>query len=305
MNRKTDLKVSFNNDIRKITVNNQTKIYEFIKRSLDVYDLNLSNIAGIYFFYVDANVYLGDNEENDLNVAIENFLSEYEDYEDRIFIIDPILFTRRSTSHIENFKQKYQLLSNLSYQNYYFRPTISITNNYGTTAPETQEFSFEYPNNTRNTRRRSFFNTEEPRQTNPQPNVWSYYGNGGRSSAFLSPLNFFSTIASTNPNNGINSYENIISALNSFLNTNHSELQTLNEEQINTLKRGAYRTLLNEGFILEECTQCNITLEDFSDNTDVIALPCKHAFQYNAIHHWLLRNSNKCPVCRAEVISNI
>ena len=60
---KHDLQVSFQRQIRQVTVNDQTKLGEFIRRALDIFDLKIEQVAGIkYFLYqscTSAGVFLG------------------------------------------------------------------------------------------------------------------------------------------------------------------------------------------------------------------------------------------------------
>ena len=41
------------------------------------------------------------------------------------------------------------------------------------------------------------------------------------------------------------------------------------------------------------------------EDTNILLLPCYHAFNYEYIKRWLTENSNKCPTCRAEVAEGI
>ena len=86
-----------------------------------------------------------------------------------------------------------------------------------------------------------------------------------------------------------------------FMPREGNDVRTLSQEDINRLPRGTFTELRQRNLILQECTQCNITLEEFQQQTRVIALPCKHAFKEEAIIQWLTNNSNRCPVCRMVV----
>ena len=50
---KYHLSFSYENEIRRLTVNNNTRINEIIKRSIEIFDLNINDIAGIFFFFID------------------------------------------------------------------------------------------------------------------------------------------------------------------------------------------------------------------------------------------------------------
>ena len=48
--------------------------------------------------------------------------------------------------------------------------------------------------------------------------------------------------------------------------------------------------------------ECAITLKEFEENDDIIILPCNHIFIKDSIELWLKDKSNKCPICRKEII---
>ena len=110
---------------------------------------------------------------------------------------------------------------------------------------------------------------------------------------------FFYTMPANNTTNNtlFNLFEQIL--------TNDSERLVCRQTDINNLRRGTYGDLKNNNYILEECTQCTITLEDFTNNTQVIVLPCRHAFKEQGIINWLSNCSNKCPTCRREVAQGV
>lgn len=322
------LPISFDSDVRRITINSNTRINDIIKRSLDVFDLNINQIAGIYFFFVDANVYLGDCDENNLNKTYNDFIEEYDENNSRIFYIDNIRSTLRDQSSIDDFKAKYQFFNSNQMQNYYFRPTFNITNNYP--SRDYFDYIFEVGDLSGNRRRR-----RSPEQTPPETrgneqqdnsdqgfnipywssNMWSSPNNqqnGQRTGNYTSPTSnllhsiFTNTLRNANTPAYVASFGNyadILTSLNGILNP--GDRGVLTQEQINNLPVGNYIDLQRQGLILPECTQCNITLEEFLPDSRVIALPCKHAFHENAIKNWLGNNSNRCPICRANVIGNI
>lgn len=380
---KHHLRVSYENDIRKITVNSQTRLSEFVKRALNIFDLNINNIAGIFFFFIDANVYIGDCEENDFNKTIQDFIDEYDENINRIFIIDPINSTSRDSSQINDFLQKYQLFNQSNAQNYYFRPTYHITNHYNmNNPPEQNDYNYDYSNNFTYPRynsrqldrmydfysnifrsppyttnatgtREASSRTQPPRdnthernsrsdspgiditidlnttqinrnqqsdnttqqndnssQNRNQQNQQNRNQNanwGSRSSAFQTPLSILQAMSTafqpgqTYVSTGLGGYANILESLNNILG---SEYNVLTPQQIANLNHGEYQTLMDSGLILPECNQCNITLEELTPTTQVIALPCKHAFKEQAITHWLTNNSNRCPICRAHAVRN-
>lgn len=331
--QKYTLPISFDSDVRRITVNSSTRINDIIKRSLDVFDLQINNIAGIYFFFIDANVYLGDCEENNFDKTYRDLIEEYDESNSRIFYIDNILSTTREQSSIDDFRVKFQIFNSNQSQNYYFRPTFNITNNYP--SRDYVDYIFEVGDLSGNRRRRT--PEQQPREQNPpeqasgqqsnnntdqgfniphwSSNVWTTpinQQNGQTTGNYTSPTtNLLQSIFTNTLRNATNTpayvasfgnYADILTSLNGILNPGDRHLLTA--EQINNLAAGNYVDLLSQGLILPECTQCNITLEEFSSESRVIALPCKHAFHENAIRYWLTNNSNRCPICRANVIPN-
>ncbi len=357
-----NLSVSYENDIRIITVNNSTRIYQFVKKCLDIFDISISTISGIYFYFIDANVYFGDCEENDLNRSFGDLIEEYDSFENRFFIIEPLRLSNREITAVDEFRIKYQFFVNDGSQNYYFRPTITINNNYntgndlftsylrdrgdnywnnffgGNGREQNSQSETTTNNQTSYTSQYFYTNPAQPEQVRPteqnlrnQNNAnganSSNGSNGANSSngsngangangassrrnVFQSPISLISTMLSSMPvadthtyvSTGVANYTNFLNSLNNLLNQNGQNIMTA--EQVNQLRRGSYGNLRNEGHILPMCTTCNITLEEFNDNMQVIALPCGHAFQENAITYWLTHNSNRCPVCRNEVINN-
>jgi hypothetical protein len=46
--------VSYRNEARRVTVNDNTKIGYFIEKAIGIYDLNIDDVTGLYF--VDKNI---------------------------------------------------------------------------------------------------------------------------------------------------------------------------------------------------------------------------------------------------------
>jgi len=93
-----------------------------------------------------------------------------------------------------------------------------------------------------------------------------------------------------------------------FLHELTSQLRTIqmedvaivtDDKEIDNLICDKYKNL-RDTHEIEMCS-CGITLEDFEDDSDVVILPCKHAFMKDSIFTWLKDHSNKCPVCRKEI----
>jgi len=294
MENKHNIQVSFENETRTITISNNTKLGSFAKRCLDIYDLSVQTVSGIYFYFIDANVYIGDAEENDFQKTYSELCIEYEDISH--FTIELKSHSNRSQVDIEKFQQDYENFNNYSSGHpmiYYNRPVFNITNNYSEQPRQDRmlnmDFMYHYDPNTGrfvNNQSRTEQRTSSPPQESPQESYHREQNTGSNS-------------RTTNP------YTNLIDLLGLFTGNVNSEADTrvLTSTEINYLPCGEYRTLRNR--ILPECTSCHITLEEFNDNTRVMVLPCRHAFTENAIVRWLRQSSNKCPVCRVEVAAGV
>ena len=71
------------------------------------------------------------------------------------------------------------------------------------------------------------------------------------------------------------------------------------EEEVDKFKIVSYSEIKdNDDY--PKLTKCNITLEEFEDDTQVMILPCKHYYMIEPLKKWLLEHSNKCPMCRKE-----
>ena len=51
--------------------------------------------------------------------------------------------------------------------------------------------------------------------------------------------------------------------------------------------------------------QCTISMEEFTEETLLVKLPCNHYFSDDFAKKWLLENSHKCPLCRESAGENI
>mgnify|MGYP006130932169 CR=1 FL=1 len=73
------------------------------------------------------------------------------------------------------------------------------------------------------------------------------------------------------------------------------------DEEFNNLTVMKYSDLkkLNSNKV-ELVDTCPITLEDFTDDSDIIVLPCNHCIGISGGKKWLKEVSNKCPICRKK-----
>ena len=92
---------------------------------------------------------------------------------------------------------------------------------------------------------------------------------------------------------------NLISNISNISNIGADIRVVLSEETFNTLRKCKYQEL--ELNLKEMNIMCNLTLQNFSPNNDVVVLPCNHVFNYEPIKEWLTNHSNKCPICRREI----
>jgi hypothetical protein len=351
--------VSFRNEARRVTVNDNTKIGHFIEKSLAIYDLNIDEITGVYFVdNHDEEIFLHDSIHTSLHDTISVLLGEYNNIE---------LFTITSSrqlltnNQIKKFKRDYKkFIKNNNQQNsriLFNRPYMNITNNY---YGHFEDMFLNHPNSsvlynhpemyiTNNyyndflERMRSQQQPQQPQQQQqppqpqqpqqqqqppqqPQPLQQPQQQPLVQPQASIPESNLLNRFFNTNANNieielnylynpdrgRFNIIQNpnrnyIIDYIYNFIGTGGTDgsggtgvgISGVNEETINLLRRGSYSNLREH--ILHDCTQCTITLEDFSDTTEVIVLPCTHAFTVDGIKRWLQTNTT-CPTCRESVI---
>ena len=114
----------------------------------------------------------------------------------------------------------------------------------------------------------------------------------------------------------------IFNILNSSLGTTYREIPRISELINNSLYEDTsmYKKVLSETGIKslikipfkealkkEEYTNinktCPIMQTDFEEEEEITILPCKHAFQTEAIERWLKEEKSQCPICRYELDS--
>jgi len=315
--------VAFRNEARRITVNDNIKIGNFIEKSLGIYDLNVDDITGIYFINNDnQEIFLHDSIHTKFFDTISVLLREYSYIQ---------LFTITTSRHlrtpniINKFKREYKRFINNNTQSnnrvFFDRPYMNVTNNYyGQQAQPDMLFN---QLNTPITYYRAemyvtnnYFNDSlnrdrerQPQQSPQQPSEQPPQHQSQAQERIVEPDNTNTNNIQIelnylyNPERGRfniiqnpNRY-NIVDYIYNFININNTS--GISEENINQLRRGSYTNLREH--IFPECTQCTITLEDFSDITEVIVLPCRHAFTVDGIRRWLQTNTT-CPTCRESVL---
>jgi hypothetical protein len=45
---------------------------------------------------------------------------------------------------------------------------------------------------------------------------------------------------------------------------------------------------------------CGISLEEFQEDSDIVVLPCGHAYFEESFHEWILRRKI-CPICKKSI----
>jgi len=98
-------------------------------------------------------------------------------------------------------------------------------------------------------------------------------------------------------------YPNLLfsTLMNIIENTNEDDVEEnaeiLTEEEFNELEVIKLDKLyVNDG-------ECSICIDNFKEGQEVIKLPCNHIFHLNCIKSHLTSYSNKCPLCRGNVIN--
>jgi len=326
--------VSFRNEARRVTVNDNSKIGHFIEKSIGIYDLNVDDISGIYFVNDDnQEIFLHDQAYTKFFETIAVLLREYPYI--TLFTITTSRHLRTPQS-INKFRREYKRFINNNIQSnnrvFFDRPYMNVTNNYY--GPQTiqdmlanqlnQPITYyraemyvtnNYFNDQQDRPNERFSNPRPEPQPQPQPQpqvripepripdteiINNIFNNNAANNAnnIEIELNYlynpergrFNIIQNPARNNIIDYIYNIIT----------TTIPGVNEETINQLRRGTYASLREH--IISECTQCTISLEDFSDTTEVIVLPCRHAFTVDGIRRWL-RTNTTCPTCRGDTMS--
>ena len=329
--------ISFRNEARRVTVNDNTKIGDFIEKAIGIYDLNVDDISGIYFVNNDdQEIFLHDNAYTKFFETIAVLMRECP------YVT---LFTITTSRHlrtpnlINKFRREYKrFITNNNQSNnrvFFDRPYMNVTNNYyggqvqsdlslnQLNTPITYYRAEMYVTN-------NYFNDQldrpNERVSNPRPEPQPQPQPQTQPTVHIIEPNIqerdiFNRIFNNNAANNANNIEielnylynpergqfniiqnparnNIIDYIYNFITTPLT--QGVNENTINQLQRGNYTNLREH--IIPECTQCTISLEDFSDTTEVIVLPCRHAFTPDGIRRWLQTNTT-CPTCRGDIVS--
>jgi hypothetical protein len=268
-----NIEVIYNNQVRLLTVNSGLYLNEVIRRMLNLYDSSIYDVAGIYFYNNLDPIYLDTTNDTGFDYLFGFF---YNVYQSTRYYIETMeqhnnrIVNPRMNYLVQQFQTNFITRNQVAGNN-----PITINNYYNNHTTNT---------NTNNRRRNRNRNNDEmapaeAEQAPPPPQ------NQGRLYEII-----FDT-ANINLDNYINNI------WNTMLNRD-----TITINAFNTLPRGTYQNLRNQNIIHQECLRCGISLEDFQDDSDVIVLPCRHAFMEPQIRRWIITDRHTtCPTCRAPV----
>ena len=273
-----NIEVIYNNQVRTITINSSLYINEVIRRMLNIYDASIYDIAGIYFYNNLDVIYLDSTNDTGFDYLFGYF---YNVYQANRFYIETM---EQHNNRIINPRMNYlvqQFQTNFIHRNQQTGNNPITINNY-------------YNNHTTNTNHRHRNRNRNNRDEQPEPMV-----EANEAHAHAQPV----------PQNQARLYEIVFDATNinfdNYINqiwNNMLNRDTITINTFNTLPRGTYENLRNRNLINQECVRCGISLEDFQNDSNVIALPCRHAFMEDQIRRWIITdNHSTCPTCRASV----
>lgn len=270
-----NIEVIYNNQVRTITVNSSLYINEVIRRMLNIYDASIYDVAGIYFYNNLEIIYLDSTNDTGFDYLFGFF---YNVYQANRFYIETM---EQHNNRIINPRMNYlvqQFQTNFIHRNQQAgNNPITINNYYNNT-------NYRHRNRNRNNQR----------DEQPEPMVEANQAQAQAQPVPQNPARLYEIVfdaTNINFDNYINQIWNTM--LNRDTNTNNT---------FNSLPRGTYENLRNQNLIYQECISCGISLEDFQNDSVVIALPCRHAFMENEIRRWIITDHHStCPTCRAPV----
>lgn len=270
-----NIEVIYNNQVRTITVNSSLYINEVIRRMLNIYDASIYDVAGIYFYNNLEVIYLDSTNDTGFDYLFGFF---YNIYQSNRFYIETM---EQHNNRIINPRMNYlvqQFQTNFIHRNQHAgNNPITINNYYNNTT------------NTNHRHRNRNRNNHRDEEMAPVPPLEPDQAHATQNQARLYEIVFDAT--------NIN-FDNYINQIwNTMLNRDTNTISTFN-----ALPRGTYENLRNQNLIHQECVRCGISLEDFQNDSDVIALPCRHAFMEGQIRRWIITDQHTtCPTCRAPV----
>ena len=272
-----NIEVIHNNQVRTITVNSSLYINEVIRRMLNIYDASIYDVAGIYFYNNLDVIYLDSTNDTGFDYLFGFF---YNVYQANRFYIETM---EQHNNRIINGRMNYlvqQFQTNFIHRNQQAgNNPITINNYYNNHMTNTNN---RHRNRNRNNQRDEEMAPIPPLEPAQAPEL-------AQNQARLYEIVFDTT--NINFDNYINQIWDTMLNRDSITTTN-----------FNALPRGTYENLRNQNLIHQECVRCGISLDDFQNDSDVIALPCRHAFMEGQIRRWIITDRHTtCPTCRAPV----
>ena len=277
-----NIEVIYNNQVRILTVNNGLYLNEVVRRMLNLYDVSIYDVAGIYFYNNLDIVYLDSTNDTGFDYLFGFF---YNVYQANRYYIETM---EQHNNRIVNPRMNYlvqQFQTNFITRNQVVGNNPITINNY-------------YNNHTTNTNHR---NRNRNRNNNPRDEEMTAIPPLEPAPAPAPAQNqnqaqgrLYEIIFDTNNLNFDNYINNI---WNTMLNRD-----IITMTAFNALPRGTYQNLRNQNVIHQECVRCGISLEDFQDDSEIVVLPCRHAFMEPQIRRWIITDRHTtCPTCRAPV----
>ena len=258
-----NIEVIYNNQVRTMTVNSGLYLNEVIRRMLNLYDASIYDVAGIYFYNNLDPIYLDTTNNTSFDYLFGFF---YNIYQANRYYIETM---EQHNNRIINTRMNYlvqQFQTNFITRNQPVGNNPITINNY-------------YNNHRTRNRNRNNQRDEEIAPVAPAQAVAPAQGL------------LYEIVFDTQNNLNLDNYINNI--WNTMLNR---------DTAFNALPRGTYQSLREQNIIHQECLRCGISLEDFQDDSEIVVLPCRHAFMEAQIRRWIITDRHTtCPTCRAPV----
>jgi len=269
-----NIEVIYNNQVRLLTVNSGLYLNEVVRRMLNLYDVSIYDVSGIYFYNNLNPIYLDSTNDTGFDYLFGFFYNVYQ----------------ATRYYIETMEQHNNRIVNprMNYLVQQFQTNFIMRNQLGGNNPIT--INNYYNNNTTNTNHRPRNrNRNNPRDEEMAPIAPEQPLAPAQNQGRLYEIIF--DTANINLDNYINTI------WNTMLNRD-----TITTTAFNALPRGTYQNLRQQNVIHQECVRCGISLEDFQDDSEVVVLPCRHAFMEPQIRRWIITDRHTtCPTCRAPV----
>jgi len=270
-----NIEVIYNNQVRLLTVNSGLYLNEVIRRMLNLYDISIYDVAGIYFYNNLDPIYLDSTNDTRFDYLFGFFYNVYQ--ANRYYIETMEQHNNRIINNRMNYLVE-QFQTNFITRNQVFgNNPITINNYYNNHTTNTNN---RFRNRNRNNPRNEEMEPIAPEQAPPP--------------APQTQGRLYEIIFDTN-NINLDNYINTI--WNTMINRD-----TITTAAFNALPRGTYQNLRQQNVIHQECVRCGISLEDFQNDSEVIVLPCRHAFMEAQIRRWIITDRHTtCPTCRTPV----